>query len=81
MPSWRQQEDETIGFTHPFYNDLRSRGFVMVNDEKTGYGHDLTGWEFYKSTKVAYCTVIINGQRYESPVPIAMSWRPDRMIC
>jgi hypothetical protein len=32
---------------------------------KTGYGHDLTGWEFYKSTKVAYGTVIINGQRYE----------------
>ena len=81
MPSWRQQEDETIGFTHPFHNDLRSRGFGMVNDEKTGYGHDLTGWEFYKSTKVAYGTVIINGQRYESPVPIAMYWRPDRMIC
>ncbi len=53
----------------------------MVNDDKTGYGHDLTGWEFYKSTKVAYGTVIINGRRYESPVPIAMYWRPDRMIC
>ena len=81
MPSWAQNEDETIGLTHPFYNDLRSRGYGMVNDPETGYGHDLTGWEFYKLTKVAYGTVIISGERYENPVPTAMYWRPDRMIC
>jgi|MEHZ01.6.fsa_nt_MEHZ011625278.1_3 hypothetical protein len=81
MPVWNQQEDETIGFTHPFHNDLRSRGHGMVNQTETGYGHDLTGWEFYKATKVAYGTVIINGTRYENPVPTAMYWRPDRMIC
>ncbi len=67
MPVWNQQEDETIGFTHPFHNDLRSRGHGMVNQTETGYGHDLTGWEFYKATKVAYGTVIINGTRYDKP--------------
>jgi len=81
MPVWNQNEDETIGFTHPFSNDLRSRGYGMVDHAETGYGHDLTGWEFYKETKIAYGTVIINGTRYEHPVPTAMYWRPDRMIC
>ena len=81
MPSWSQSEDETIGFTHPFHNDLRSRGYGMVQDSDTGYGHDLTGWEFYKETKVAYGTVIINGDHYENPVPTAMYWRPDYMVC
>ena len=53
----------------------------MVEDETTGYGHDFSGWEFYKHTKIAYGTVIIDGTRYEHPVPSAMHWRPDRMIC
>ena len=81
MPVWNPQEDETIGLTHPFHNDLRSRGYGMVNDPDTGYGHDLNGWEFYKETKIAYGTVLISGTRYENPVPTAMYWRPDRMIC
>ncbi|MCH2036068.1 MAG: hypothetical protein MK120_03865 [Puniceicoccaceae bacterium] len=80
-PSWYISENDTIGFTHPFHNDLRSRGYGMVQDPETGYGHDLTGWEFYKHTKVAYGTVIIDGERYENPAPTAMYWRPDRMIC
>ena len=79
--SWNPREDETIGFTHPFHNDLRSRGYGMAEDDETGYGHDFRGWEFYKHTKVAYGTVIIDGTRYETPVPTAMYWRPDRMIC
>lgn len=79
--SWNPREDETIGFTHPFHNDLRSRGYGMAEDDETGYGHDFSGWEFYKHTKVAYGTVIIDGTRYEHPVPTAMYWRPDRMIC
>lgn len=83
MPVWRadSRDDETIGFTHPFHNDLRSRGHGMVDHPETGYGHDFTGWEFHKATKVAYGTVIINGTRYENPAPTAMYWRPDRMIC
>ena len=80
-PSWSVAENETIGFTHPFHNDLRSRGYGMVQQADTGYGHDFSGWEFYKHTKIAYGTVIINGVRYENPVPTAMYWRPDRMIC
>ena len=80
-PSWNISGYDTIGFTHPFHNDLRSRGYGMVQDPDTGYGHDLSGWEFYKHTKVAYGTVIVDGVRYENPVPTAMYWRPDRMIC
>lgn len=80
-PVWKHQEDETIGFTHPFYHDLRCRGRGMVQYAGTGYGHDLSGWEFYKHTKVAYGTVILDGTRYEHPVPVSMVWRPDRMIC
>ena len=37
--------------------------------------------EFYKHTRVVMGTVIINGARYENPIPTAMYWRPDRMIC
>lgn len=81
FPTWRHQEDETIGFTHPFHHDLRSRGHGMVQHAATGYGHDLQGWEFYKTTKVAYGSVWIGGTKYTHPVPTAMYWRPDKMIC
>ncbi|MFL2860774.1 MAG: hypothetical protein ACJZ85_04495 [Pontiellaceae bacterium] len=80
-PVWNNAEDETIGFTHPFFNDLRCRGRAMVSHPETGYGHDLSGWEFYKFTKVAYGSVIVDGIRYENPIPVSMIWRPDRMIC
>jgi hypothetical protein len=80
-PSWSVGEHETIGFTHPFHHDLRSRGYGMVDNDETGYGHDYSGWEFYKHTKIAYGTVIIDGQSYENPIPTKMYWRPDRMIC
>lgn len=81
FPSWRHSEDETIGFTHPFHHDLRSRGHGMVQDANTGYGHDYSGWEFYKHTKVAYGSVYVGQTKYESPAPIRMYWRPDKMIC
>ena len=80
-PVWNIQEHETIGFTHPFFNDLRGRGHGLVSHPQTGYGHDLTGWEFYKNTKIAYGSVIIDGVRYEHPIPTSMVWRPDRLIC
>jgi len=78
---WKKQEDETIGLTHPFFHDLRSRGYGMVRDSTSGYGHDLQGWEFYRHTKVAYGTVIVGQTEYANPVPTAMYWQPDRMIC
>lgn len=78
---WDKQEDETLGLTHPFYHDLRSRGYGMVQDAETGYGHDLQGWEFYRDTKIAYGTVIIGSTEYPNPVPTAMYWRPDKVIC
>ncbi|ARN56162.1 hypothetical protein STSP1_00535 [Sedimentisphaera salicampi] len=78
---WNPTEEETIGFTHPFHHDLRSRGHGMVQDPNTGYGHDFTGWEFYKHTKVAYGSVYVGQRKYENPVPDRMYWRPDKMIC
>ena len=78
---WNLQENETIGLTHPFRNDLRSRGYGMVTNALTGYGHDLQGWELYRDTKIAYGTVIIGATQYPNPVPSKMYWRPDRVIC
>ena len=78
---WNNSTGETIGLTHPFFHDLRSRGHGMVTNAATGFGHDLQGWEFWKQTRIAYGTVIIGGMEYTNPAPTRMYWRPDRMIC
>mgnify|MGYP001163916434 CR=1 FL=1 len=80
-PVWNISENETIGLTHPFHNDLRCRGRGQVSHPDTGYGHDLSGWDFYINTRIAYGTVIINENRYVNPVPNSMIWRPDKVIC
>ena len=84
--SWKLIEDETIGLTHPFHHDLRSRGVGLLESEisgteNTGKGNDYNGWEFYKDTKVLYGSVIIDGKTYVHPKPKSMRWRPDKMIC
>lgn len=84
--SWKPVEGETLGLTHPFHHDLRSRGVGLVqsqaNDhDDTGLGNDFSGWEFYKDTRVLYGTVVIDGKTHRYPVPTKMYWRPDRMIC
>ena len=84
--SWNLREHETIGLTHPFFHDLRSRGVGLADsggrgDENTGLGNDLSGWEFYKDTQVMYGTVIVGDKVYRHPVPDRMYWRPDRMVC
>ena len=84
--SWNLIEDETIGLTHPFHHDLRSRGVGLLESEiagteHTGVGNDYTGWEFYKDTQVLYGTVIINGKSFKHPKPKSMRWRPDKVIC
>ena len=84
--SWEPIEDETIGLTHPFYHDLRSRGAGLAESglsgtENTGVGNDYMGWEFYKDTKVLYGSAIIDGKVFSHPVPTRMLWRPDKMIC
>ena len=84
--SWKLIEDETIGLTHPFHHDLRSRGVGLVESqlsggEHTGIGNDYNGWEFYKDTRVLYGSVEIDGKIYENPNPTSMKWRPDKMIC
>ena len=48
-------EHETIGFTHPLFDDTRSRGLGIVTNEN-GTGHDFGSWEFYRYEKVAYGT-------------------------
>jgi len=84
--SWTPFEDETIGLTHPFHHDLRSRGVGLAESqisgtEHTGTGNDYLGWEFYKDTRVLYGSVIIDGTTYKHPKPSRMRWRPDKMIC
>lgn len=88
-PSWEAdipKFQETIGLTHPFYHDLRSRGFGLAKSKErgaqnTGTGNDYWGWEFYKNTRVLYGSVIIDGEKHKYPVPKKMFWRPDKMIC
>lgn len=84
--SWNPVEDETIGLTHPFHHDLRSRGVGLLESEvdgteHTGFGNDYSGWEFYKDTRVLYGSVVVDETEHEHPVPTSMRWRPDRMIC
>lgn len=84
--SWNPVEQETLGLTHPFCHDLRSRGVGYLqsrglNHENTGLGNDFSGWEFYKDTRVLYGSVRIDGELHRYPVPSKMYWRPDRMIC
>jgi len=64
--NWNTASDETIGLTHPFFNDLRSRGTGIVEHENTGTGNDFWGWEFHKHVKVALGTVI-GGSHIGSP--------------
>ena len=73
-------EHETIGFTHPLFDDTRSRGLGIVTNEN-GTGHDFGSWEFYRYEKVAYGTVIIDGREFINPKPLEMVWRPDRQVC
>jgi len=77
---WDMFENETIGLTHPFYHDLRSRGTGIATDNATGTGNDFSGWEWYRSTKVAYGTVVTEEMRWPNPVPARMFWRPDKMV-
>jgi hypothetical protein len=84
--SWELKEHETLGLTHPFHHDLRSRGVGLVlsrgkNHDNTGLGNDFSSWEFYKDTRVLYGSVVIDGKTHRHPVPKQMYWRPDRMIC
>jgi len=78
---WKHRGDETIGLTQPFFHDLRGRGFGIAKHEKSGYGHDFRGWEFYNQTKVMFGTVIVGGEEYQYPAPVSMKWRPDKVIC
>ena len=84
--SWAPVEDETIGLTHPFHHDLRSRGVGRLASEleggqHTGTGNDELGWEFYKDTRVLFGSVIVDGRVIEHPAPTSMRWRPDQLIC
>ncbi len=74
-------EHETLGFTHPMFRDGRARGHGIVTDPQGGTGHDKWGWEFWRRTRVAYGTVIVEGKRHAYPKPEKMVWRPDRQVC
>lgn len=78
--NWDVTEHETLGFTHPYFRDGRSRGHGIVTNHY-GTGHDKWGWEFWRQVRGAYGTVIVDGERFAYPVPREMIWRPDRQIC
>ena len=73
-------ENETIGLTHPFHHDLRSRGSGIAFYEGVGMGNDFWGWEFHRETKVAYGTIVTEEMRWENPTPTRMFWCPDKII-
>ena len=77
---WRVIEHETLGFTHPLFRDGRARGHGIVTG-KGGTGHDKWGWEFWRKTRAAYGTVLVDGKRFQHPIPKEMIWRPDRQVC
>ena len=79
-------ELETLGFTHPFFDDGRSRGMGMLDGSDLdvgdiGIGHDDYNWDFYRHTRLAYGSVIVDSVKYSFPNPIEMIWRPDRIEC
>ena len=83
--SWDLKEHETLGLTHPFYHDLRSRGVGLVESagtgsEDTGVGNDFSGWEFYKDTRVLVGSVVVDGETYRNPIPSSMKWQPDNEL-
>lgn len=84
--SWNPVEHETLGLTHPFHHDLRSRGVGLAESnlkgpDHTGVGNDYAGWEFYKDTRVLYGSVVFAGRTFEHPKPASMRWRPDKLVC
>ena len=84
--SWELREHETLGLTHPFHHDLRSRGLGLAQSggtgaDDTGRGNDFSGWEFYKDTRVLFGSVVMGEKVHRHPIPARMFWRPDRMIC
>ena len=60
-------ESETLGFTHPLFRDGRARGNAIVQDTVGGRGHDSWGWEFWRKTRSAYGTLIVNGREHKTP--------------
>ena len=75
--SW-DKDHETVGLTHPFFHDLRSRGTGIVFHEGVGTGNDFWGWEFYKDVKVAWANIVTTDHVWETPTPTRMYWRPDK---
>jgi hypothetical protein len=73
-------ENETIGLTHPFYHDLRSRGTGIASYKGVGTGNDFDGWEFHRATQVAAGSVVTPAYTWHRPAPTRMFWRPDKMI-
>jgi hypothetical protein len=73
-------ESETLGFTHPMFRDGRARGNAVVDAEVGGYGHDSWGWEFWRKTRSAYGTLIVDGEEHVHPKPRTLDWRPDKMV-
>ena len=73
-------ENETIGLTHPFFHDLRSRGTGIATYQGVGTGNDFDGWEFHRATQVAAGSVVTPNFTWHRPAPTRMFWRPNKMV-
>ena len=73
-------ENETIGLSHPFFHDLRSRGTGIAMYNGVGTGNDFDGWEFHRATEVARASVVAPEMTWTHPAPARMQWRPDKMV-
>ena len=68
-------ENETIGLSHPFFHDLRSRGTGIAMYNGVGTGNDFDGWEFHRATEVARASVVAPEMTWTHPAPARMQWR------
>ena len=83
-------DDETIGLTHPFWDELKSRGSGIathdpneyegdVASKSVGTGNDYYGWDFHADARVLFGEVHYNSIVHSFPCPDRMYWRPDMM--
>ena len=60
---------------------LAAWGTGCAHHPQNGFGNDFSGWEFYRSTKVAFGSVVADGVRWTNPAPVRMYQRPDKVTC
>ena len=78
-PVWPNNQNETLGFMHPFLRDGRARGMAITCDSITGCGHSLWNWDFYREARVLKGSVTVDNSTVDGPAPMSLKWRPDKI--